>query len=119
MLKHIYKFLKIKIIMNLATNSMLLNVFYSASQLLNKKYLTAQRCVCFLILLYLTDNPIYVFSIAASVKSTHLHVSIQKDESEVTSSMISLNCTPNQNNDNCEVYLTAFVDREVCQLVFT
>lgn len=62
-----------------------------------------------------TDNPKYVFSIAASVKSTHLHVSIQKDESEVTSSMISLNCTPNQNNDNCEVYLTAFVDRERTQ----
>lgn len=69
-----------------------------------------------------TDNPKYVFSISASVVSPRLNVSIHTVQSAETSSMISRNCTPIQNNYSnitCNVYLTAFVDRERTQsLVF-
>lgn len=65
-----------------------------------------------------TDNPKYVFSISAWVKSPRLNVSIHTVQSAETSSMISRNCTPIQNNYSnitCNVYLTAFVDRERTQ----
>lgn len=67
------------------------------------------------------DNPIHVFSIGAWVMIPRLNVSIHTVQSAETSSMISRNCTPIQNNYSnvtCDVYLKAFVDREVCLLVF-
>lgn len=72
-------------------------------------------------MLRFSDNPICVFSIGAWVQSPRLNVSIHTVQSEETSSLISKNCTPIQNshsNITCTVYLTAFVDREVCQFVF-
>lgn len=67
------------------------------------------------------DNPEYVFSIGAWVVSPRLNVSIHTVQSAETSSMISRNCTPisnNHSNITCDIYLTAFVDREVCLLLF-
>lgn len=67
------------------------------------------------------DNPTRVFSIGAWVVSPRLNVSIHTVQSAETSSMISRNCTPIQNNYSnvtCDIYLKAFVDREVCLLVF-
>lgn len=71
-----------------------------------------------IVLVVCLDNPTYVFTVKASVRSSHLNVSIEPVKSEETSDMILLNCTHNNNDVTCRVYLITSVDREVYCFVF-